>query len=105
MTQLNETDVRDLGWVADVLEAAADGAQPDQGYEQAARDLAGVVRSKLPVAVTTFGPGSLLRRKGTVGATHRYLVTVDGVYCLCDGTRVSWADPSVLTSDNFEVVA
>jgi hypothetical protein len=45
---LNADDVRDLAWVADVLEAAANGAQPDQGYEQAARDLAGVIRSKLP---------------------------------------------------------
>lgn len=45
---LNENDVRELEWVADVLEAAANGARPDQGYEQAARDLADLVRSKLP---------------------------------------------------------
>lgn len=45
---LDADDVRELGWVADVLEAAAKGAIPDQGYQRAALDLAGVIRSKLP---------------------------------------------------------
>ena len=101
---LNADDVRELGWVADVLEAAANGAEPDQGYQQAALDLAGVIRSKLPDPVEVFGPGTLLRRKNGLSGDHAYLVTVDGVYCTCDGTRVAWADPSILTSENFEAV-
>ena len=44
VTVLDDREVQDLSWVADVLVAAANGAQPDQGYEQAARDLAGVIR-------------------------------------------------------------
>ena len=52
---LNADDVRELGWVADVLEWYSDSSNA-AGYsigkiEQDLRDLVGVIRSKLPAQV------------------------------------------------------
>lgn len=48
---LNETDVRELSWVADVLE---DGGGARFLTTQELRDLAGVIRSKLPKPKVTL---------------------------------------------------
>jgi hypothetical protein len=67
---LNENDVRELQWVADVLVAAANGEPTTQGPQQAARDLAKVIESKLPEPVEQFQPGDVVRyrRSGTTYA-------------------------------------
>lgn len=52
MPELSDKDVRDLEWVAEVLEWYTDGSnrltRSVHGQDQDLRDLAGVIRSKLP---------------------------------------------------------
>lgn len=79
--ELNETDVRELSWVADVLEYGADDGGDLSVHEL--NDLAGVIRSKLPANPVVYTTDYTVRDVN--GAEYKMLE--DGRWFLVRGDQ------------------